>query len=178
MHELLATGLFMESSTGDAQVLLPGIEHFIFIELPALEENWPSPFDENFHASQHPFLPHLPAIKFALTSDSCKTLSCKQNDRHHLSYPLFSMIARLVAQCLQLPTTNPSIMKFPNFQEHLSELENVDPKLPPNQDRTETDRAIRGKLYRKLQPKLRSQFQLHNSYLLSAHNCRLLQIQN
>jgi len=143
MHDLLATGLFMDSSTGDAQVLLPGIKHFIFIELPALEEKWPSPSDENFHASQHPFLPHLPAIKFALTSDSCKTLSCKENDRHHLSYPLFNDCkASYVAQCLQLLTTNPSVLKFPNFQEHLSE--NVDPELPPNQDRTETDRAIRG----------------------------------
>jgi len=143
MHHLLSTGSFVDSSTGDAHVLLPGIKHFIVIELPALEEKWPSPSNQNFLASQHLFLPHLPAIKLALISDSCKTLSCKENDRHDLSYPLFNDCkASCVAQCLQVITTNPSILQFPNCQEHFSE--SVDPKLPPNQDCTETNRAIRG----------------------------------
>jgi hypothetical protein len=115
--------------------------------LPALEEKWPLASDENFHASQHPFLPRLPAIKFALTSDSCKTLSCRENARgHQLSYPLFNDCkTSYVAQCFELlakfQTGQLLNLKFPNFHER--PLENVDPELPPNPERIETDVTIR-----------------------------------
>jgi hypothetical protein len=142
MHDLLATGLFVDSSTGDAQVLLSDVEHFIFVELPALEDKWPLPLDDTFHALQHPFLPHLPAIKFALTSDSCKTLSCKQNDEHHFMYPLFNdSKTSYVAQCLQLLSLDPSNVTFPSFEE--LPFENMDPEVPADVQRERTDGIIR-----------------------------------
>ena len=143
MHDLLATGLFLDASSGDAQVLLPNVQHFIFVELPALEEKWPRANDETFHASQHPFLSHLPAVKFASTMVSCQTLSCKQNDKHHLNYPLFDDCkTSYVAQCLQVLASKQSneVMKFPRFQE--LPFENLDPELPPKEQRKQTDSCI------------------------------------
>jgi hypothetical protein len=140
MHDLLTSGLLVDNATGDAQVFLPEIEHFIFVELPALEK-WPD--TQQFHASQHPFLQQLPAIKFAVTSDTCyKTLSCRQHD-HHTHYPLFNDCkTAYVAECLQSLSKNSPNFTFSTFQEH--PFDAIDPELCPDAARVEADRVICG----------------------------------
>ena len=149
LHDFFSSGLMVDSITGDAQVLLHGIEHLVFVELPALDHGtsdsirqskWPRDTAQ-FRASQHPFLTHLPALKFAVSSELCfKTLSSRESD-YHTAYPLFyDSKTSYVAQLLELIASQSVDVQFPPFQEQ--PFENIDPEAPPSPMRIRANRVI------------------------------------
>ena len=149
LHDFFSSGLMVDSITGDAQVLLHGIEHLVFVELPALDHDtsnsarqskWPGDTAQ-FRASQHPFLTRLPALKFAVSGEVCfKTLSNTES-AYHTAFPLFNdSKTSYVAQLLELIASQSLDVQFPLFQDQ--PFENIDPDAPPSPVRNRANRVI------------------------------------
>ena len=75
LHNLLFTALLIDDVTGEAAALSDGVEHFIYVELPALAKldaavkpdgpRQPWPHANVSDARQHPLLPRLGAVSIA-----------------------------------------------------------------------------------------------------------------